>query len=112
MFITITMTGLDHDMMQKNLSCRNLKDARKNMTSLSLILVPVNLIFLFPGAVLYFYAAHLHIDTSGFSNHLFPEIVFNHFGIVGGLVFIIGLIACSLLKCRQCTHCADHFAND
>ncbi len=93
MFITIAMTGLDQDMMQKNLSCRNLKDARKNMTSLSLILVPVNLIFLFLGAVLYFYAAHLHIDTSGLSDHLFPEIAFNHLGIVGGLVFIIGLIA-------------------
>jgi len=93
MFITIALTGLDHNMMQKNLSCRNMEDARKNMTTLSLILVPVNLIFLFLGAVLYFYAAHLHIDTSGLSDHLFPEIAFNHLGIAGGLVFIIGLIA-------------------
>ena len=46
-FITIAMTGLDQDMMQKNLSCRNVKDAQKNMTLLSLILIPVNLIFLF-----------------------------------------------------------------
>ncbi|VAW29460.1 Sodium/iodide co-transporter [hydrothermal vent metagenome] len=93
MFITIAMTGLDQDMMQKNLSCRNLKDARKNMTMLSLILVPVNLIFLFLGAVLYFYAAHLHLNTSGLTDHLFPQIAFNYLGMAGGLVFTIGLIA-------------------
>ncbi|GMT46204.1 MAG: sodium/iodide co-transporter [bacterium] len=93
MFITIAMTGLDQDMMQKNLSCRNLKDSRKNMTVLSLILVPVNLIFLFLGAVLYFYAAHLHLNTSGLTDHLFPEIAFNYLGVAGGLVFTIGLIA-------------------
>jgi SSS family solute:Na+ symporter len=93
MFITIAMTGLDQDMMQKNLSCRNLKDARKNMTTLSLILVPVNLIFLFLGAVLYFYAAHLHLDTSGLTDHLFPEIALHHLGLIGGLIFTIGLIA-------------------
>ncbi|HDO06331.1 MAG TPA: sodium:solute symporter [Bacteroidetes bacterium] len=93
MFITIAMTGLDQDMMQKNLSCRNLKDSRKNMTTLSLILVPVNFIFLFLGAMLYFYAAHLHLDTSGLTDHLFPEIALRHLGIVGGLIFIIGLIA-------------------
>jgi len=93
MFITIAMTGLDQDMMQKNLSCRNLKDARKNMTTLSLILVPVNLVFLFLGAVLYFYAAHLHLDTSGLTDHLFPGIALNYLGVAGGLVFTIGLIA-------------------
>ncbi len=93
MFITIAMTGLDQDMMQKNLSCRNLKDARKNMTMLSLILVPVNLIFLFLGAVLYFYAAHLHLDTSGLTDYLLPKIAFDYLGMTGGLVFTIGLIA-------------------
>jgi Na+/proline symporter len=93
MFITIAMTGLDQDMMQKNLSCRNLKDARKNMTTLSLILVPVNFIFLFLGAALYFYAAHLHLDTSGLTDHLFPKIALDYLGVAGGLVFTIGLIA-------------------
>ena len=93
MFITIAMTGLDQDMMQKNLSCRNLKDARKNMTTLSLILVPVNLIFLFLGAVLYFYAAHLHLDTSGLTDYLLPKIAFDYLGMAGGLIFTIGLIA-------------------
>ena len=93
MFIPIVMTGLDQDMMQKNLSCRNLKDAQKNMTALSLILVPVNMIFLFLGAVLYFYAAHLNISLPALSDNLFPEIAFGYLGIAGGLVFIIGLIS-------------------
>ncbi len=93
MFITIVMTGLDQDMMQKNLSCKNLKDARKNMTTLSLILVPVNLIFLFLGAVLYIYAANAQIQLPQQTDHLFPLIAFNHLGIVAGIVFIIGLIS-------------------
>ncbi len=93
MFITIVMTGLDQDMMQKNLSCKNLKDARKNMTTLSLILVPVNLVFLFLGAVLYIYAAQYNLQLPEQSDHLFPLIAFKHIGIVAGIVFIIGLIS-------------------
>ena len=93
MFIPIVMTGLDQDMMQKNLSCKNLKDAQKNMTLLSLILVPVNLVFLFLGAVLYFYAAHLNLPLPALSDQLFPEIAFGYLGITGGLVFLVGLIA-------------------
>lgn len=93
MFITIAMTGLDQDMMQKNLSCRNLKDAQKNMTTLSLILVPVNLIFLFLGAVLYLYADHLDVTLSGKTDYLFPTLALNHLGVIGGVIFFIGLIA-------------------
>ena len=93
MFITIVMTGLDQDMMQKNLSCRNLKDAQKNMTTLSLILVPVNLIFLFLGAVLYLYAAQSNIEIPASTDHLFPAIAFNHLGIFAGIIFVIGLIS-------------------
>lgn len=92
-FITIVMTGLDQDMMQKNLSCKNLKDARKNMTTLSLILVPVNLVFLFLGAVLYIYTAEFQVQIPELSDHLFPLIAFDHLGIVAGIVFIIGLIS-------------------
>jgi len=55
-FITIGMTGLDQDMMQKNLSCRNIKDAQKNMISMAILLVVVNLVFLSLGALLYLYA--------------------------------------------------------
>ncbi len=93
MFITIVMTGLDQDMMQKNLSCKNIGDAQKNMTTLSLVLVPVNLIFLFLGAVLYIYAAEFSISLPALSDHLFPTIALNELGIVAGVVFIIGLIS-------------------
>ncbi|PIY33956.1 MAG: sodium:solute symporter, partial [Bacteroidetes bacterium CG_4_10_14_3_um_filter_42_6] len=93
MFITIVMTGLDQDMMQKNLSCRNIGDAQKNMVSLSLILVPVNLLFLFLGAVLYLYAAQKGIVLPDSSDHLFPMISFEHLGVTAGVVFIIGLVS-------------------
>ena len=92
-FIAIVMTGLDQDMMQKNLSCRNLKDARKNILTLSWILVPVNLLFLFLGAVLYIYANEMGIAIPELTDNLFPEIAINHLGTMAGLVFTIGLIA-------------------
>ncbi|MBE0651114.1 MAG: sodium:solute symporter [Bacteroidales bacterium] len=92
-FITIAMTGLDQDMMQKNLSCRNLKDAQKNMTLLSLILVPVNMIFLFLGAVLFIYVGHFNMHMPASSDNLFPDIALNHLGVAGGVIFFIGLIA-------------------
>jgi Na+/proline symporter len=92
-FIAIVMTGLDQDMMQKNLSCRNLKDAQKNVITLSWILVPVNLLFLFLGASLFIYADHFGIAMPSLSDDLFPTIAINHLGILAGLTFIIGLIA-------------------
>lgn len=92
-FIAIVMTGLDQDMMQKNLSCRNLKDAKKNIITLSWILVPVNLLFLFLGASLYIYANQKGIHIPKLSDDLFPTIAIQHLGVFAGLVFIIGLIA-------------------
>lgn len=99
MFITICMTGLDQDMMQKNLTCKNLKDAQKNVLSYSLVFIPVNILFLFLGALLFIYA-----DQSGISipvldgkektDLLFPEIALNgNMGIGLGIIFILGLIA-------------------
>ncbi len=93
MFITIVMTGLDQDMMQKNLSCRNLKEAQKNMTWMSISLVPINLLFLSLGASLIIYANYLHIELPAKADHLFPLLAFNNMGIISGIVFIIGLIA-------------------
>ncbi len=93
MFITIVMTGLDQDMMQKNLSCRNLKDAKKNMTTLSLVLIPVNLMFLFLGAVLYIYASQHNIQLPGKADLVFPYIAINYLGVVAGVIFIIGLLS-------------------
>ncbi len=92
-FITIVMTGLDQDMMQKNLSCRNIKDAQKNMTTLSLILIPVNLIFLFLGALLFIYSTHFNVTPPLSTDHVFPNIAFNYLGTGAGIVFIIGLIS-------------------
>ncbi|MEZ5071863.1 MAG: hypothetical protein R2751_13115 [Bacteroidales bacterium] len=93
-FITIVMTGLDQDMMQKNLSCRNIREAKKNMYLMSLSLVPVNLIFLFLGAVL--------IQFAGFSGVAIPESTDNLFPLLAtggylpqvvGVFFIVGLVA-------------------
>ncbi len=92
-FIAIVMTGLDQDMMQKNLSCRNLKDAKKNMYWFSWALVPVNFIFLILGAFIAFYAQEKGVVISGTSDTLFPEIALHHLGNFAGIVFVIGLIA-------------------
>ncbi|MEZ5082770.1 MAG: sodium:solute symporter [Bacteroidales bacterium] len=92
-FIAIVMTGLDQDMMQKNLSCRNVKDAQKNIISLSWILVPVNLLFLFLGASLFIYAQQKGIQIPELTDNLFPTIAIEHLGVFAGLTFIIGLIA-------------------
>jgi Na+/proline symporter len=92
-FIAIVMTGLDQDMMQKNLSCRNLRDAQKNIISLSWALIPVNLMFLGLGVLLILFAQAKGVDTPGTSDTLFPEIAFNHLKPIAGIVFIIGLIS-------------------
>ena len=91
-FITIAMTGLDQDMMQKNLSCRNLRDARKNMFTFSGILVVVNIMFLLLGAMLYFYAGANHIVVAS-SDNLFATVSIRYLGAFAGLVFLTGLIA-------------------
>ncbi len=93
-FITLTMTGLDQDMMQKNLSCKNLKDARKNMFWFSIALVPVNLLFLFMGGALLLYVQQTGMAIPEVSDNLFPMIA-TQSGLpaIVGLVFLIGLIA-------------------
>ena len=93
MFITIGMTGLDQDMMQKNLSCRNLKDAQKNMISMAAVLVVVNLIFLSLGALLYMYAESRGIFPES-SDMLFAEVALSsEAGTFIGVLFLLGLIA-------------------
>ena len=93
MFITITMTGLDQEMMQKNLSCKSLKDAQKNMFSFSIVLVLVNFLFLCLGVVLYQYALRKGITLPANSDELFPTLAINYLGKFAGIVFIIGLIS-------------------
>lgn len=91
-FIAIVMTGLDQDMMQKNLTCRSLKDAQKNMFWFTLVLTFVNLIFLGLGVLLTAYASTHGIDAH--KDALFPSIALDAgLGIGIGLVFILGLVA-------------------
>lgn len=98
-FITICMTGLDQDMMQKNLSCRSLKDAQKNMLVFSIILVIVTFLFMVLGALLYTYSIRQGIslplmDGKPNTDLLFPEIALNGgLGITVAITFILGLIA-------------------
>ncbi|NBC09639.1 MAG: sodium:solute symporter [Bacteroidetes bacterium] len=91
--ITIVMTGLDQDMMQKNLSCRNIGEAQKNMYLFSAILVVANLLFLTLGAVLYLYAASIGLEIPERTDQLYPTIALNHLPAAVGIFFIIGLIA-------------------
>ena len=97
-FITITMTGLDQDMMQKNLTCKTLKDAQKNMITFSLSLVVVNMLFLFLGGALVYYAQQtgfaLPINEAGVvvNDKIFPSVAFS-LSTFTSVVFVIGLVA-------------------
>jgi len=92
MFIAIAMTGLDQEMMQKNISVKTLKDSQKNIMSFSAVLVVVNLLFLFLGGILYVYAASKGISTA--PDDLFPTIALSDaFSGSIGVIFIIALIS-------------------
>ncbi len=91
--IAIVMTGLDQDMMQKNLSCKNIGEAQKNMFTFSVILVFANLLFLAMGALLYIYGNEIGLDYSTRSDLLYPTIALQHLPTAAGVVFFIGLIA-------------------
>lgn len=91
--ITIVMTGLDQDMMQKNLSISNVRDAQKNMGLFSIILVFANILFVGLGALLYIYAAYFGLEVPAQSDQLYPMIALGHLPAAAGIFFIIGLIA-------------------
>ena len=92
MFITITMTGLDQDMMQKNLTCKNLKEAQKNMITFSVVLVFVNILFLVLGLMLTQYASKYGITAK--KDDLFPAIaMLPEIGMATSAFFLLGLIA-------------------
>ncbi|MBI5219279.1 MAG: sodium:solute symporter [Bacteroidia bacterium] len=98
MFITIVMTGLDQEMMQKNLSCKNLRSAQKNMFSFSFVLVFVNFLFLILGAVLLFYMMSKGTLLNGAdliktTDDCFPVIALKNLAPLAGIVFFIGLIS-------------------
>jgi Na+/proline symporter len=92
-FITIVMTGLDQDMMQKNLSCKNIGEAQKNMFWFTGILTVVIVMFLSLGALLYLYASSKGIALPERGDDVFPYLALNHFPPVVGIAFILGIIA-------------------
>jgi Na+/proline symporter len=91
--ITIVMTGLDQDMMQKNLTCKNIGDAQKNMFVFCIILVLANVLFLLLGALLYVYAAHEGIAIPDRTDQLFPMIAMEYLPPVVAFLFVLGLTA-------------------
>ena len=97
-FITITMTGLDQDMMQKNLTCKNLRDAQKNVLTSSLLFVIVNVLFLCLGASLIYYAQQtgfaLPVNDAGVvvNDKIFPSIAFS-LSTLTSVLFVVGLVA-------------------
>jgi Na+/proline symporter len=92
MFITIAMTGLDQEMMQKNLSCKNIREAQKNMFTFSGILIFVNLLFLFLGAILLIYSQNKGVAVTS-TDDIFPAVALKYLSPVAGIVFLIGLIS-------------------
>jgi Na+/proline symporter len=87
------MTGLDQNMMQKNLTCKNIGEAKKNMYWFSFILIPANFLFLSLGLLLYMYAAKMGIAIPERSDDLYPILALNHFSPFVGIVFLLGIIA-------------------
>jgi Na+/proline symporter len=90
-FITVGMTGLDQEMMQKNISVKNLRDSQKNMVTFSLTLALVNFLFLILGGLLYLFASSNGIKTV--NDDLFPTVALNYMPTALSIVFIIGLIS-------------------
>ena len=92
-FIAIVMTGLDQDMMQKNLTCKNIGEAQKNMFWFCIILVVVNLLFLSLGALLFIYAETKGIAIPARTDELYPLLALQHFDTFVGVLFLLGIIA-------------------
>lgn len=93
MFVAIAMTGLDQDLMQKNISCKNIKEAQKNMFTFSTIVFVVNLLFVSLGALLYIYANAKGIAIPERTDHLFPTLALHYFPPIASLMFLIGILS-------------------
>jgi Na+/proline symporter len=92
-FVTIVMVGLDQDMMQKNLTCKSLKEAQKNMLTFSAIFVGVVALFLMLGVLLYIFADLHAIQVPAKSDYLFPLLALNHMSLMIGIFFLLGITA-------------------
>ena len=122
-FVTIAMVGLDQDLMQKNLSCKNIGEAQKNMFTFTGIFVVINIFFLSVGALLYMFAEKNGIqvpvvDGVARTDFLFPEIALKSLGIVPAVVFLLGLTAAtfattdSALTALTTSFCVDFLSMD
>lgn len=90
--VAIAMTGMDQDLMQKNLACKNIKEAQKNMLVFCFYLVIINFLFLVLGALLYLYAGSIGLEIPARTDQLYPKIAFGHLDAAAGIFFILGLI--------------------
>ena len=122
-FVTIAMVGLDQDLMQKNLSCKNIGEAQKNMFVFTGIFVVINIFFLSVGALLYLYAnkngiAIPMVGGVARTDLLFPEIAFNYLAFIPAIVFLLGLTAAtfattdSALTALTTSFCVDFLNMD
>ncbi|HSO89455.1 MAG TPA: sodium:solute symporter [Draconibacterium sp.] len=93
MFITIVVVGMDQDMMQKNLTCKNINDAQKNMVVFSFSFLFTVFLFLGLGALLYIYANKNGIAIPKNTDDLYPLLALNYFGLQVGIAFLLGIIA-------------------
>jgi SSS family transporter len=90
-FVTLTMTGLDQEMMQKNISVKTLKDAQKNMITIGITMLIVISMFLFLGGLLHIYARMVNVTAVG--DDLFPALALNHMPPYLSIIFILALIS-------------------
>ena len=93
MFVTIVIVGMDQDMMQKNLTCKNIKDAQKNMVVFSFSFLATVFLFLCLGALLYIYAAKSGIAIPENTDDLYPLLALNYLGLPVAIAFLLGIIA-------------------
>lgn len=117
LFITIAMVGLDQDLMQKNLSCKNIREAQKNMFTFVGVFTVINLFFLGVGALLYLYAAKNGITVAR-TDYLYPTIALNYLGTLPAIIFMLGLTAAtfattdSALTALTTSFCVDFLGFD
>jgi len=117
LFITVAMTGLDQDLMQKNLSLKNIREAKKNMFSFTAVFVVINIFFLSVGALLWIYANKYGITVEK-TDYLYPTIALKYLGLIPAMVFMLGLTAAtfattdSALTALTTSFCVDFLGFD
>ncbi|MGQ1911066.1 sodium:solute symporter [Marinifilum sp. RC60d5] len=116
--VVIVMNGLDQNMMQKNLTCKNTKEAQKNVYYFSFSFVLANVLFLSLGVLLYVFAQQQGISLSGKSDEVYAFLALNHFGLLAGVVFLLGITAAayssadSALTALTTSFCVDFLGGD